>query len=144
MEVEGTAMKQMIWTYHKKGSECWQNFPSINLELCPRPTQKSPKAFPQKRQKWCQKQIWHDWIACPPKKRYDWTPQTYHPNTVHLRKHSPERLFRFKVCQQKDVNSVHLDENDENHQWDFEGPPIIGPPHGKLAILFPYHSHKNP
>ena len=29
-------------------------------------------------------------------------------------------------------------------QWDFQGPPIMGPPYGKLPILFPYHSHKNP
>ncbi len=26
-------------------------------------------------------------------------------------------------------------------QWDFQGPPIMGPPYGKLPILFPYHSH---
>ena len=30
------------------------------------------------------------------------------------------------------------------NQWDFQGPPIMGPPYGKLPILFPYHSHKNP
>ncbi len=29
-------------------------------------------------------------------------------------------------------------------QWDFQGPPIMGPPYGKLPILLPYHSHKNP
>ena len=29
-------------------------------------------------------------------------------------------------------------------QWDFQGSPIMGPPYGKLPILFPYHSHKNP
>ena len=23
-------------------------------------------------------------------------------------------------------------------QWDFQGPPIMGPPYGKLPILFPY------
>ena len=26
-------------------------------------------------------------------------------------------------------------------QWDFQGPPIMGQPYGKLPILFPYHSH---
>ena len=26
-------------------------------------------------------------------------------------------------------------------QWDFQGPPTMGPPYGKLPILFPYHSH---
>ena len=30
-----------------------------------------------------------------------------------------------------------------NQGW-FQGPPIMGPPYGKLPILFPYHSHKNP
>ena len=29
-------------------------------------------------------------------------------------------------------------------QWDFRGPPILGPLYGKFPILFPYHSHKNP
>ena len=29
-------------------------------------------------------------------------------------------------------------------QWWFQGPPILGHPYGKLPILFPYHSHKNP
>ena len=28
-------------------------------------------------------------------------------------------------------------------QWDFQGPPIMGPPYGKLPILLPYHSHKS-
>ena len=27
-------------------------------------------------------------------------------------------------------------------QWDFQGPPIMGPL--TVPILFPYHSHKNP
>ena len=26
-------------------------------------------------------------------------------------------------------------------QGRFQGPPIMGPPYGKLPILFPYHSH---
>ena len=30
------------------------------------------------------------------------------------------------------------------NQWDFQGPPIMGPLYGKFPILFPYHSHKNP
>ena len=33
--------------------------------------------------------------------------------------------------------------NDEKLQvqgW-FQGPPTMGPPYGKLPILFPYHSH---
>ena len=29
-------------------------------------------------------------------------------------------------------------------QSDFQGPAIMGPLYGKLPILFPYHSHKNP
>ena len=28
------------------------------------------------------------------------------------------------------------------NQWDFQGPPILGPLYGKFLILFPYHSHK--
>ena len=28
-----------------------------------------------------------------------------------------------------------------NEQWDFQGPPIMGPLYGKFPILFPYHSH---
>ena len=27
------------------------------------------------------------------------------------------------------------------NQGKFQGPPIMGPPYGKLPILFPYHSH---
>ena len=30
------------------------------------------------------------------------------------------------------------------NQWDFQGPPTMGPPYGKLPIILPYHSHKNP
>ena len=30
---------------------------------------------------------------------------------------------------------------DTINQWDFQGPSIMGPPYGKLPILFPYHSH---
>lgn len=26
-------------------------------------------------------------------------------------------------------------------QWNFQGPPITGPPNGKLPILLPYHFH---
>ena len=30
------------------------------------------------------------------------------------------------------------------YQWEFQAPPIMWPPYGKLPILFPYHSHRSP
>ena len=44
-------------------------------------------------------------------------------------------------CGESDLKSSWIY---ELYQWDFQGPPIMGPPYGKLPILFPYHSHTNP
>ena len=39
----------------------------------------------------------------------------------------------------KNCQDVGIDERDLQliGQWDFQGPPIMGPPYGKLPILIP-------
>ena len=48
------------------------------------------------------------------------------------------------VKKQKNIPSLKLTFLAPENQWDFQGPPMMGPPYGKLPILFPYHSHEIP
>ena len=45
----------------------------------------------------------------------------------------------FSIC--KAQLRVFVEKMDPNDQWDFQEAPIMGPPYGKLPILFTYHSH---
>ena len=57
---------------------------------------------------------------------------------------SCEVYVMFTVGKSSVFHSESMGEVCHFFQWDFQGSPKMGPPYGKLPILFPYHSHKNP